>query len=450
MKLALVLLCLLLGATPLVAQHPDSAVALRLVRCARGSDVPCLEARVPLDQSSLALVSQLDSATEAHAWVGDLAGRLLVGPAVATAQTVVPPLRLLILLDRSGSMIGEGIAYTRSTLREFVEGLDSASVRIAVAGFESHAVAGGIATAEFVTPGAAAQALAALPKPDARANTALYSALVDGSARVARATAQAPGTQGAILLVTDGHNDVGHAGDDAGLLTGAAGLRAAVDAAAQAHQRVWIMGVGADVAADTLGMLVGDHGTATVASLDPNVMADRLRQVSRELRGARDLLFGMPAGSEVTLARTAWGGSAKVWIGNQPVLTRTLAWRPPVFAMPAYRGVANAAELTPTLSAALTVGRGTNVRLLFAVFLGLVGVALWLLVPRLLWIRSAVLPVPPIEPTSPTPRIPVPPTEPASPLPESVGGLRTDVTEVAPRTSADVTRQTAHRTGATR
>ncbi len=450
MSRAGLLLCATLMAARAAAQGPDSAVPLRLVRCAAKADVPCLEARVPLDAPSLALIAKLDSTTEAHAWVGDLAGRMLVGPAVATARSVVPPLRLLILLDRSGSMIGEGIAYTRSTLREFVEGLDSASVRVAVAGFESHAVADGIAAAEFVTPHAAAEALAALPKPDPRANTALYSALVDGSTRVAHATAQAPGTQGAILLVTDGRNDVGHAGDDPGLLTGAAGLTAAVQAAATAHQRVWIMGVGADVAADTLALLVGDHGSATVASLNPNVMAERLQQVSRELRGARDLLFGMPTGGEVTLARTAWRGSAAVWVGNHAVLSRTLTWRPPLFALPAYRGVANAAELTPALSAALTAGPGTNVRLLFALFLGLVGAALWILVPRLLWIRAAA----PIAPEiASAPRVaPTPAAPEAAPAPaaDSAGGLRTDVTEVAPRTAADVTNQTARRTAPAR
>jgi Mg-chelatase subunit ChlD len=425
------------------AQAVDTVTPLRLVRCAPNLDVPCLQAHVPLDAHSLNVMSKLDSAAEAHAWTGDLAGRMLVGPVVSTSRAIVPPLRLLILLDRSGSMRGEGIAYTRITLRNFIQDFDSNSVRVAVAGFESHNVTQTIGAARFVTPAAAAEQLARLQTPDPRANTALYTALVSGSELVASATGAAAGTQGAILLVTDGRNEVGFPGDDPNLLAGAAGLRAARAAIAASHQKIWIMGVGHLIAADTLAMLVGDNGSVTVANLDPNVMAERLAGVSRELRGSRDLIFGMAAGTEATLARTAWGGTAVVWSARHQLAARALSWRPPLFAMPTYQGVALASALTPILRDALGTGGGAggSMRWAMALFLALAGAAAWLLIPRLVWMRTADAPAPVADAP--------PAVEPKQKVEAAVqpdgSGLRRDVEEVAPRKPSDATLQSARR-----
>lgn len=441
------MLALIAPAAGLAAQSADSITPLTLVRCAARIDVPCLQARVPLDSRGLALLSQLDSAGEAHAWTGDLAGRMLIGPAVTTPHDVTPPLRLLVLLDRSGSMIGEGIAYTRITLRSFIQGLDSGSVRVAIAGFESQDVHRLIAEAQFVSPAQAVEQLARLPTPDPRANTALYSALIAGAERVAAETSAAPGTQGAILLVTDGRNDVGHPRDDAGLLAGAAGLRAAASALDGAGQRIWIMGVGKGIAADTLRLLVGTNGSVTLASLDPNMMAMRLAAVSRELRRSRELIFAMPAGTEATLARTAWRGIAAAWVGNQQVTARVLSWRPPLFALPAYRGVAAASALTPALREALATGSGgASVRWVMALFLALSGAAAWLLIPRLVWPRAADA----TAPVADAPEIAArkQPEQVEVAVPPDGSGLRRDVEEAAPRKPSDATLQSARRTGA--
>ena len=448
MKAALgMVLALIAPASGLAAQAADSIAPLTLVRCAPRIDVPCLQARVRLDGRGLALLSQLDSAGEARAWTGDLAGRMLIGPAVTTPHDVTPPLRLLVLLDRSGSMIGDGIAYTRITLRSFIQGLDSGSVRVAIAGFESHDVNRLITETQFVSPAQAVEQLARLPTPDPRANTALYSALIEGAERVAAETRAAPGTQGAILLVTDGRNDVGHSRDDVGLLAGADGLRAAAAALNGGGRRIWIMGVGKGIAADTLRMLVGTNGSVTLASLDPNVMAMRLAAVSKELRGSRELIFAMPAGTEATLARTAWRGIAAAWVGNRQITARALSWRPPLFAMPAYRGVAAASALTATLRDALGAGGGgANVRWVMALFLALSGGAAWLLIPRLVWLRTA-------DATGPVADVAdaAPPKQPEKAsvevLPDG-SGLRRDVEEAAPRQPADVTQQAARRAAA--
>jgi len=414
------------------ATAADSAAPVRLVRCAAGRDLPCLTTRVVLRGRAAESVARLDSAAESHGWTGVLGGARLIGPAIAVPRHIEPPLRLLILLDRSGSMIGEGIAFTRLTLRSFIEGLDSATTRVAVAGFESRDVNGGIDAARFLPPREAARALDSLPVPDRQANTALYSALVHGVAHVASARRAAPGTQGAILLVTDGRNDVGHPRDDAGLLAGETGLRAAAAAAAESGSRIWIMGVGDNLSASEIETLAGSRGAATTVSLDPNAMAARLNAIARELRGFRDLTFGVGGGAAAALARAPWMGTAAVWDAGKPVLTQTLSWRPPLFALPAYEGVAAAASLPAELADVATAGiPASGMRWLMALFFGLVGAVLWLVAPRYAWARLPTAGIVVAEP--PAPR--------AKPASADTTGLRRDVTEAPPRKPGDVTRE---------
>ena len=137
-RLALALACIAVAPAQAPAQAP---APVRLVRCAAGRDLPCLTTRVALAGPAAVAVARLDSATESRAWTGVLGGARLIGPGVSVPRPIEPPLRLLVLLDRSGSMIGEGIAFTRLTLRSFIMGLDSATTRVAVAGFESRDVA---------------------------------------------------------------------------------------------------------------------------------------------------------------------------------------------------------------------------------------------------------------------------------------------------------------------
>ncbi len=423
-----------LKAAPLSAQAPAPASSpVRLVRCAAGADLPCLVTRVTLDGRDAAAVAQLDSASEARAWTGDLGGRRLAGPGVVVSRQVDPPLRLLILLDRSGSMLGEGIAFTRITLKGFINALDSGSVRVAVAGFESRGVDRGIQDARFVAPAEAVRQLAALPVPEAPANTALYSALVSGGRAVSAAVAAAPGTRGAILLVTDGVNDVGRARDDAGLLSGPTGLADAAAAAEANGHRIWIMGVGRGVAGEELRTLAGSHGSVAIAALDPNAMAERLSSILRELRGGRDLTFGVRGGAAAsTLARAPWTGTVAVWREGRPVITRALAWRPPLFALPAYEGVAAAGSLSPALRETVSAGAAPRgMRWLIAIVLGLLGGMLWLIVPRYVWGRQVRVGGP-VDIAPAAARRKTTATAPAR-------GLRSDVQEAPPRRPADVT-----------
>ena len=420
---------LLFAAGALRAQEP---VPVRLVRCVPGRDAPCLTARVALARGSAEALSGLDSAAESRAWTGVLGGARLIGPGVTVPRRIEPPLRLLVLLDRSGSMIGEGIAFTRITLRSFIEGLDSATTRVAVAGFESRDVARGIDAARFLPPRDAARALDQLPAPDPQANTALYSALVDGVEHLAAARAAAPGTQGAILLVTDGRNDVGHARDDAGLLGGADGLREAAEAAARSGDGIWIMGVGENLSSAEIATLAGERGSATTVSLDPNAMAARLAAIARELRGSRELTFGVGGGAAAALARAPWAGTAAAWSGGKQVVTQTLSWRPPLFALPAYEGVAEAASLPAELRDVGVSALAGGMRWLMLLFFALSGAVLWLVVPRYAWARQSTA-------ESLAPEAPAPRARPAAAA--DTTGLRRDVTEAPPRKPGDITRE---------
>jgi hypothetical protein len=411
----------------------QEAAPLRLVRCAPARDIPCLTTRLRLPESGIRALAALDSVTERGSWTGVLGGARLIGPGLVTPPQIDPPLRLLVLLDRSGSMIGEGIAFTRLTLRSFIAGLDSATARVAVAGFESRNVARGIAAATFDAPAEAGQDLDRLPAPDRRANTALYSALVEGVRHVAGAVAAAPGSRGAILLVTDGRNDVDRPGDDAGLLAGPDGLRQAADAAARSGSRIWIMGVGDNLSAAEIGTLAGQRGSAATVSLDPNAMAARLASIARELRGVRELTFGVPGGAAAALARAPWFGTAAAWKDGRPVVTHTLVWRPPLYALPAYEGVAEPSSVPPELRDAAGVGASAgSVRWLMALCFGVVGVVLWVVVPRYAWAGDGLL--------SPAPPRAAPRAEPAA-APAQSGGLHAGISEAPPRKPTDVTQE---------
>jgi von Willebrand factor type A domain-containing protein len=426
----------------LVAQTVP-ATPLRLVRCAPRADVACLQTRVTLDAAGATAARTLDSATESRAWTGVLAGSRLLGPGVTLSRAIVPPLRLIVLVDLSGSMRGTSIAYVRTAIRsDLLNNLDSTSVRVAIAGFESHHVVAGIDSVSFRTPTDANVALARLGDPVPDGNTGLYSAIVAAGARLATELRATPGAQGAILLVTDGGNDV-RGSSDPGLLDGESGLQQAIDAARGPGRGIWILGVGHSIAADVLRRIAGTNFVATEAT--PVEIGRQLDGIVREFRGARDLTFGAAGGDADALARAAWRGTAALFVADSAVVSRELSWRPPYFAMPAYEGVADSAALTPVLRETLSGAvRATGVHWMIAAAFALIGVLFGTLVPRLAWIGDASP-----EDAAPPAAVPERPkmvVARAAAVPAPVpfaGGLRRDVTESAPRRGDDVTNQAA-------
>lgn len=443
-------------AVPAAAQ---AAAPLALERCAAGSDRACLRVALPLPAAAARAAGALDSAAERARWSGQLAGQALVGPGVRTPTRVEPPLRLLVVLDLSGSMIGEGIAFTRSALASFVAQLDSATVRVGVASFESRQVAARIRAARFLPPAEAAAAIRALPAPDVRGNTALYSAFVEGLGMLDAAVGEAAGAQGALLLVTDGRNDVDRPGDDPGLLSGPAGLAAAQAAAARAPHQVWLMGVGGNIPAEELTALAGARGTATIAALDPSALNQRLQVIARQLRAEREFVFGLPAGLAGALARSARRGSIDFTPPAGEAVRLPVRWQPPLAALPPFAGTVPAGELPTELADALAAGSGggVGVRPLVALFLLAAGCLCWLVLPRLLWVPAA-LPSSPAAPIERPVQAPAPaaaraaaakpaPAAPSVPAAATAapGAVHPSAREAPPRRPDQVTAQSARR-----
>jgi hypothetical protein len=204
-------------------------------------------------------------------WTAALGTAELEGAAVTVPTHTSLPLRILVLVDLSGSMAGSGLEVTRSALRSFLFDVPD-SVRVAIAPFQSRAVEPGIRNVEFVSRDSAFSLLTALPMPGG--NTALYSAAAVGAERLAAEVAAAgPGAWGGLLLITDGANDVGNPGDDPGLLAGPDGRRIATETLGRSGIHAWLIGIGANVSAGELTALGGPGATSLLVGTDPLELA---------------------------------------------------------------------------------------------------------------------------------------------------------------------------------
>ncbi|HEY0155218.1 MAG TPA: vWA domain-containing protein, partial [Longimicrobium sp.] len=220
----------------LAALSSPASAQPELVRCAEGRSVPCFRTRVDLTPAAAQELGTGDSAR----WRGSAGAVPFHEVDVRTVADAARPLVLLVLFDVSGSMAGEGMQQTRSALRAFLRGLGGSEV--AVAPFGSRDVTAAIRGARFGTPAEAEIGMDGLPPP--AGNTGLYSAVATGAEVLAARLRSAPkGAQGVLLVLTDGRNDVGHPGDEPGLLAGPEGRERAVDAVRGAGVPVWMVGI---------------------------------------------------------------------------------------------------------------------------------------------------------------------------------------------------------------
>lgn len=404
---------------------------LELVRCAAGADVPCLRARVTLAAYARAAVGQLDSGRESAAWRGELAGNPLVGPGLAAPSASVLRTRLLILIDRGPTMSGEGIAFTRIALKSWLATLDTATIRVALAGFDGRDLPRQILAATFQSPRTVLAALDSLPAPAPRGHSPLYSAILDGAQRVAAASDSVPGINGGLLVITMGRNDVGRGKDAEDFLAGDVGLGRASAGMDAAGKRAWIVALGTDAPMDELGKLAGAAGSAYAVALDPNAIALRLAAIAREFVSARELTFGVGAIGTAALGRAAMTGSATLRVGTNLAASAPLAWRPPLIAMPTFQAVAEPSALSPELREALLLGAGggSNRPIVALLMAALVG-GVWVLASRMGW-RGLLVVVPAARERATTTRT----------VAASAG-----TEEGPPRKPDDITNQTARRT----
>ncbi|HST63017.1 MAG TPA: vWA domain-containing protein, partial [Longimicrobium sp.] len=402
------------------ATPQTDTTAPRLVRCVAGRGLPCLQSIVTLRPG--------ETAPDSAGWAGRLGPLPLRAPAVR-ASAPAEPVSLLVLVDVSGSMAGGGMQAARSSLRGFLGALPAGSARVAVAPFSSVQVQARIRQGRFVAPAEAARQVDYLPVP--QGNTGLYTAVVTGLEVLGRERGAR-----ALLVITDGRNDVAGAGDDPGLLAGPEGQRGTTERVRGSGIPVYLVGFGTGVDANELRLLASSPGRDYTVPEDPVALARAFQRVGAELGATRELTWVLPVANRGWLARGALPYGA--WsVPEEGGVRRDAGWIPPLYALPAFAGVADSAAAAgwALQGDAGTAWRRAVILLALAGVLGL----LWIGVPR--WTWAAVDPgaVP-----APRPRtIPLPGR--GTPEPVAAGGLRTDLREAPPRRPADTTANAARR-----
>jgi hypothetical protein len=421
------------------AQVATSASPVTMVRCTDSSDVPCLRATVPLRPEEARATT--DSATP---WKAEIAGLPLSGGIARSTASLAHPLTLLVLVDISGSMKGQGIELARSALRTFISELPRTSVRVAVAPFASRNLAPQIRAAAFTDPQSALAQVDALPQPDG--NTGLYSAVEIGSEVVKGALQNQPSDAwGAMLVITDGRNDV-RTGDDPGLLNGPAGRDAAVNAVASSGSYVWLVGIGGTPDGADLQALAGTHGERYLVAEDPLLLHRVFTGIRDALFTTRALTYPAPTWARARLARGIFPITVSRGDGRGCCAAAVAGrWTPPLYALPAFSGVADSGTATAQAITSFEQGESrvdSNV-LVFA-FFALVALILWFVLPGMLWPdESVAMAGPPVAKLAnsvelaPAPR--AAPKTAAAEKAASSGGVRRNVTEAPPRRPTDVT-----------
>jgi hypothetical protein len=321
--------------------------------------------------------------------------------AVATAGSSVRtrrPQLTLLLFDISGSMLTSDLAgqsrfdAAKGAAAEFLKNFSDGQDRVAIVPFASRDVEKTIAAAHFVDIRAAAQAeLDALPRPEPRNNTALYSA-VRGAVETLQQQRQADAEQPRLILLTDGTNDVHpQAGDDQGLLTGPSGLANAAAAVRQAGVDVLPIGLGNRQSIDEVAMTrLGTRPPLITFDLDALHKAFQLRQLPQD--GSLTVAIQAPEslGSRTLLAGRVIHFRAKVTLSDGSVLVenRQALWVAPPVATPSFEAAATDTEQRAFLANA-RLDHGSLLLFLrpffvFAILAALLAV-LWFGLPRLLW-----------------------------------------------------------------
>jgi Mg-chelatase subunit ChlD len=430
--------------TRLLSQVASTAAPITMVRCSESSDVPCLRTTVPLRPEEAR--AALDNASE---WKGEIADIALRDGIARSTASLAHPLTLLVLVDISGSMKGQGIELTRSALRTFISELPRGSVRIAVAPFASRNLAPQIRGAVFTDPQSALAQVDALPQPEG--NTGLYSAVEIGSEVVKGTLQNAPvDAWGALLVITDGRNDV-RPGDDAGLLSGAAGRDAAINAVASSGSYVWLVGIGGAPDGAELQALAGTHGERYLVAEDPLLLHRVFTGIRDALFTTRALTYPAPIWARARLARGVFPMTVSRGDGRGCCAAAVVGrWTPPLYALPAFSGVADSGTASAHAITSFEQGEariGSNV-LVFG-FFALVTLVMWFVLPGMLWPDEPVLVDGAAEKLASAVSTSAPAARPAPRAPQepvaASGAVRRGVTEAPPRKPTEVTGAFARR-----
>ncbi|HEY4050707.1 MAG TPA: vWA domain-containing protein [Acidobacteriaceae bacterium] len=375
-----------------------------LIECEPESGEPCFRIKLGfVDETGKPVNVQLPPAGQLAPHIEVQVDGQAVRPfyAVATSgrsdQTRRPQTTLL-LFDVSGSMLTSDLGgqsrfeAAKGAAAEYLKNFSDGQDLVAIVPFASRNVEKTIAAAHFVSTRAAAQAeLDALPRPEARNNTALYSA-VRAAVELLRRHGRPDAEQPRLLLLTDGTNDVHpRSGDDQGLLTGPSGLATAAAAVRQSGVDVQPIGLGDRQSIDEVAITqLGTRPPLITFDVDALHKAFQVRQLPQdgsltvtltapESLGSRTLLAGRVVRFRVKVALTD---------GSMLVENRQALWVAPPLATPSFEANSTNAEQ----HAFLEYARLDHTSLLFVlrpffIFAGCGAVLalLWFGLPRLLW-----------------------------------------------------------------
>lgn len=417
MKTRLARLISALAALPVLAcaqsANPrlDFAGTMQLLTCDPVSSVPCFRTQLNVvDAQGHPSGVQMSPASKLAQSMRFQVDNQELTPFFAAAQygnSMVQRRLAMVLIDTSGSMnrrLSTGntrFEAARAGVNQFLAQFQNGSDEVAIVPFESHHVAETIQGARFVsTQQNALAAVAALPRPGPKNNTALYSAVslaLEVLSAQSRAEAGRTGKPPDTLLVvmTDGTNEV-LKGDDPGLLTGPAGLE-------QVSRKVRQSGV------QVIGIGFGDASEIDEPALralsSKYFMAKDYDELRRVFALARTLLTDRltatmlsPWPDRASLAGRTLHIKAQLTLpSGQTLSSATLLWSAPAIGLPIYEGRCSPAEMEALLK---QTSPGTNgwlsVLRPLVVFAGLCALllAMWFWVPRLVWPEQYIGEVP--------------------------------------------------------
>ncbi len=382
----------------MAAQQPHLSFVdqVKMLDCTPLSTAPCFTAKFDIldDQGKLAGVDLGSNLVSRVKITGDDTKAQVFYAAGAAAQSRHGRITM-ILVDISGSMAkrlptGETrFQAARSALAQFLYDFRDGVDQVAIVPFESHNVLNTIQSATFAqTKNEAERQAQALPAPQPRNNTALFSAVAAGIDVLKRRKMQSNDVDTLMVVMTDGTNDV-RPGDDSALLVGSEGQDQVHRTVAESGIEVIAIGFG-----DQKG--IDKNALIQISNRPPYMVADA-NGLNQAFSMTRKLLT-----DRIQVAfLTAWTNTASL-AGKTVIFKATLdlpdgrtltsnegRFETPQLGPPVPAGKASA-ELLKGLSTVITapaeIGWLELLRPIF-VFLGL-GLLLliaWFWVPRLIW-----------------------------------------------------------------